>query len=322
VGYFIDTPPRIGRSQGATLFWGLISVCFAAGACYYFYKNSENERQVVKWRDQTLQLQDQIDALQGDKTRLQAGMTGQENAIKAREDLVQEKENELAAEELQVEAMGRQNATISAQNQAQVAMVKKFNEVIRGLGGTTPSDVVERSGRPVLRVPNAQLFAAGDAELTPDGKALLKQIAQGIVGQMDTFELRVVCYTDTDAETDAGAVKKDADNPHGAAWALTAARATALSRFFRDETQLPILNVLVMARGDSEPIAPNAGEDRVRNRRVEIGVTPLPVQFHSPDADKNASGDTTGGGAATGTGTLPKKKSKTPPKTTDKTTTP
>jgi hypothetical protein len=77
---------------------------------------------------------------------------------------------------------------------------------------------------------------------------------------------------------------------------------------------LPILNVLVTARGDAEPIAPNAGEERVRNRRVEIAVTPLPVPFHAPDADKAAAGDTTG--AATGTTTPAKKKA---PKTADKT---
>jgi chemotaxis protein MotB len=305
VSYFIETPRRLGRSQGATLFWGLISACFAAGACFYYYKNTENERLTDQWHDQTLQLQDRIDALQAEKEHLQAGMADQENQVKAREDLVQEKETELATEEMRVEGLGRQNATIAAQNQAQVAMVKKFNDVIKTLGGATPPDVVERSGRPVLRVPNAQLFAAGDATLTPEGKALLNTISQAIVGQMDTFELRVVCYTDTDAEA-AGTVKRNPDDPHGAAWTLTSARAAALSRYFRDETQLPFLNVTVSARGDAEPIAANAGEDRARNRRVEIAVTPLPVPFHAPDADK------TGTGGPNETATAPKKKTKTP----------
>jgi flagellar motor protein MotB len=289
VAYFISTPPRIGRSQGASLFWGLISVCFAAGACYYFWKNAENKRDAELWHDQTLQLQDRLDALQAEKEHLQSGMADQEDQIKAREDLVQEKETELAAEEMRVEGLGRQTATISAQNQAQVGMVKKFNDVIRKLGGATPPDVVERSGRPVLRVPNGQLFAAGDATLTPDGKALLGQIAQAIVGQMDTFELRVVCYTDFDAElAQFDGPKKDPNDPaaHAPAWYLTSARAAAISRFFRDQTQLPFLNVTVSGRGDAEPIAPNAGEDRARNRRVEISVTPLPVPFHAPDSDK------------------------------------
>jgi hypothetical protein len=60
-----------------------------------------------------------------------------------------------------------------------------------------------------------------------------------------------------------------------------------LARYYRDETTLPTLNVLVIARGDSEPIVPNSGGgDHTRNRRVEITVTPLPVPFHAPDSDK------------------------------------
>jgi outer membrane protein OmpA-like peptidoglycan-associated protein len=316
VGYFIDTPPRIGRSQGATIFWGLISLCFAAGACYFFWKNNENERRANKWQDQVMQLQDQVTQIQGEKAHMGDGLAEQEEQIKAHEDLVQEKETELAAEELRVEGLGRQNATIAAQNQAQVAMVRKFNEAIMKLGGAAPPDVVERSGRPVLRVPNAALFAPGDAALTPDGKALLNQVAQAIVGQMDTFELRVVCYTDTGGEAAANAPKLDADAAHTAAWNLTAARATSLARYFRDETQLPFLNVTVSGRGDAEPIAANAGQERVRNRRVEITVTPLPVPFHAPDADK--TGDAGAGDDTDATGAPPprkKKKAVTPPAT-------
>ena len=312
MGYFIDAPPRLGRSQGATLFWGLISVCFAAGACWFFWKNNENQNRADKWQDQAMLLRDQIDKLQGEKAHIRDGLLEQETQIKAREELVQEKETELAAEELRVEGLATQRATVAAQNQAQVAMVKKFNDVIKKAGGATP-DVVERSGRPVLRVPNTQLFAQGDAVLTPDGKALLTQISQAIAGQMDTFELRVVCYTDTGGEAPTNSPKKDADEAHTDAWDLTSARATALSRFFRDESQLPFLNVTVSARGDAEPIAANAGDDRVKNRRVEIGVTPLPVPFHSPDA---VAGDPSAGATdttATGTATPAKKKKPKPP---------
>jgi len=88
---------------------------------------------------------------------------------------------------------------------------------------------------------------------------------------MDTFELRVVCYTDTDAESAPGGAKKIRAIP-GARGELdlTAARATALSRYFRDQTQLPFLNVIVTGRGDSEPIGPDAGNESAHNRRVEI----------------------------------------------------
>jgi hypothetical protein len=108
VGYFIDAPPRLGRSQGATLFWGLISVCFAAGACWFFWKNNENQNRADKWQDQAMLLHDQIDKLQGEKAHFKDGLVEQETQIKAREDLVQEKETELAAEELRVEGLATQ----------------------------------------------------------------------------------------------------------------------------------------------------------------------------------------------------------------------
>jgi hypothetical protein len=214
VAYFITAPPRVGRSQGASIFWGLISVCFAAAACYYYIKYSDNERSASQFREEALHLREENDSLRSEKDHLQASKAEEDNQNKAREDLIQEKETELAAEELRIENMGQKAATQSAQNQAQVAMVKKFNDVIRKLGKNTPPDVVERGGRPVLRVPNAQLFAPADGTLTPDGKALLAQLSQAIGGQMDTFELRFVCYTDTEAELPPSAgTKKDPNSP-------------------------------------------------------------------------------------------------------------
>jgi chemotaxis protein MotB len=270
----------------------LISVCFAAAFCYYFFKNQSNERTANVMRDQVMQLQEQNDSLRAEKDHLQASMADAENQIKAREDLVTEKESELATEEMRVESLSHQGATNAAQNQAQVAVVRKFNDAIRKLGGPTPPDVVERFGRPVLRVPNSELFAAGDTALTPDGQALLNQIAQAVSGQMDNFELRVVCYTDATAEVaNPPATPGDPKDPatHQPSWDLTAARAASVARFLHDQTPLPPLSVLVTARGDLEPLAANLPDERVHNRRVEITVAPLPVPFRSPDGDTYAT---------------------------------
>jgi flagellar motor protein MotB len=296
----LERGTRVGRSQGASIFWGLISTCFAAAACFYYWENHKNEVSANQWRDTVLQLRDENETLTSEKEHLQASKTESETELKTREDLVQQKETELAAEEARIEGMGQQTQVQSQQNQAQAGVVKKFNDLIRKLGKDTPPDVVERGGRPVLRVPNAQLFAPGDTALKPEGKALLTQIAQALSGQIDNFELRVVTYTDTEAEA-SDAAKKDPDakpapatpdarsNP-SASWDLTAARAIAIERFLRDQSSMPFLNVLVMARGDAEPIASNSKENHARNRRVEITVTPLPVSFHAPDPDKaNAS---------------------------------
>lgn len=285
VSYFISSP-KVGRSQGASIFWGLISVCFAAGACYYYWENHKNETNANKMRDQVLLLSEETETLKSQKEHLQASKAEAESQLKTREDLVQEKETELAAEETRLEGVGRQSQAQSQQNLAQVAMVKKFNDAIGKLGKELGTDVVNRGGRPVLRIPNADLFAPGDATLKPEGKALLAQLAQA-AGPLDTFELRVVAYTDSDAEgTPGSGQKKDADPAKSPSWDLTAARASTLARFYRDQTQLPFRNVIVTPRGDSEPLATSSEADHTRNRRVEMTVSPLPVPFHPPEPEK------------------------------------
>jgi flagellar motor protein MotB len=238
-------------------------------------------------RDQVLLLTEETETLKSQKEHLQASKAEAESQLKTREDLVQEKETELAAEETRLEGMGRQSQVQSQQNLTQVAMVKKLNDAIGKLGKELGTDVVNRGGRPVLRIPNADLFAPGDATLKPEGKALLTQLAQAVGGQMDTFELRVVSYTDSDAEAAPGSgPKKDADPAKSPSWDLTAARASTLARFYRDQTQLPFRNVIVSGRGDSEPVVGNAEADHTRNRRVEMTVSPLPIPFRAPEPDK------------------------------------
>jgi flagellar motor protein MotB len=302
---FIDRGTRVGRSQGASIFWGVVSVCFAAAACFYYFKNHENESAANQLRDTVLQLKEETETLNSQKEHLEASRAESESQLKTREELVQEKETELAAEETRLEGLGHQAQNQTQENTSQVTVVKKFNDLIRKLGTKdNPTDVVERNGRPVLRVPNATLFAPGDATLKPEGKALLSQVAQALNNQLDAFELRVVSYTDTNMEADAGTTpKKDATDKPAAAvdpdpkshfatsWDLTAARAAAIARYYRDQSQLPFLNVIVVGRGDAEPISSNTGDNHARNRRVEITINPLPVPFHAPDADKTAVAD-------------------------------
>jgi flagellar motor protein MotB len=307
---YLERTTRVGRSQGASIFWGLVSVCFAAAACFYYLKNHDNEKSANQLRDSVLQLKDENETLNSQKEHLQASKTEAEAQLKTREDLVEEKENELAAEEIRLEGAGHQSEVQSQQNLAQVSMVKRFNEVIKKLGKDTPPDVVDRNGRPVLRVPNAAFFAPGEAVLKPEARAMLSQIAQAINGQIDNFELRISCYTDTAAEIDpAGNKTNSTADPKptiATSWGLTAARAAAISQYFRDQSPLPFLNVLVLARGDAEPISSNTGDNHARNRRVEISVNPMPVPFHAPDADHDktgASGPAAGGSPPASTST-------------------
>jgi len=296
----------MGRSQGASIFWGLVSVFFAAAACFYFWKSHENEKNARQLRDEVLTLQDQCDSLNSQKDKLQSGISDTQKQLKAREDFLQEKETKLAAEESRLEGLGQQSQTQSQQNQNQATVVKKFDDTVRKLAKGEDTDVVLRSGRPVLRVPNSVFFTLGDATLKPEGKALLDQIAKSLDGQLDTFELHLECYTDSEAEiqkTPADAKNKPSDEPKPPAnappplhyttiWELTAARAGAITRYIHEQTALPFQNVIVIGRGDYQPIVANAKDGHARNRRIEITIAPTPPPFHPSDQTHSSPGAT------------------------------
>jgi hypothetical protein len=82
---------------------------------------------------------------------------------------------------------------------------------------------------------------------------------------------------------------------------LTAARAAAIARYYRDQTSLPFLNVLVLGRGNSEPISTSKD---LRNRRVEITVTPAPVAFQPPEPNQDNAGAGSGTASAATSGAV------------------
>ncbi len=305
---FIDSSSRVGRSQGASIFWGLVSVFFAAAACFYFLKSHENERTADKYRDEVYTLQDERDTLNAEKEKLQASMSDTAGQMKTREEFLNEKEAKLAAQESRLEALAMktpgQTASASIPASPALATPKKFSDTIHKLVQADGADVITRAGRPVLRLPSATFFAPGDAVLKPESQPLLTQIAQSLSAQSDSFELRVESFTDTDFEsTDTASAKTDKDDKkdkpskpadastkskYASSWELTAARAAAIARYFHDQGTLPFQNVLVTARGDSQPISTGA-KDHARNRRIEFSVTPLPAVVHSADTSHPSS---------------------------------
>jgi flagellar motor protein MotB len=317
---------QVGRSQAASIFWGLVSLFFTAAACYYFWKNHENETSADVLRDQVLTLQEERDSLSSQRDKLQASISETETQLKTREDLIEEKETKLASEETQVEAISQQGEASTLQNEAEAAVIKKFNDTVRKLA-KDDTDVVVREGRPVLRVPDSQLFAFGDAALKPEGKALLNQIGEALSGQMANFQLRIETFTDSaesagiDDTTPTQVSLKPGDSPKPPAlapkpslapppdrtpWDLTGARAASITKYFRDAGSVPFPNVVVVARGDFDPIVESGMEGHARNRRTEVTVLPMPAPFHPPDTDTVAKGDA----GSTPTPDKPEKKEK------------
>jgi flagellar motor protein MotB len=291
VAYLVKAP-RVGKSQGAVIFWGLVSAFFASAFCYYYVKNRTNEETARQAIEQVSTLQDQKDSLSSERDKIEAATSDAEKQLRAREDFLQEKETKLAEEESEIESTAAPGSGQS-QSQAQAAGVKHFDETVRKLVAATPgTDVVVRGGRPVIRLPNSTFFAPGDAQLLPGGKSILNQTAQAISGQETRFELRVETFSDSGSESaknDANAPATPGTKPSYAnAWDLTAARAEAIARYLHDQETLPFQNVIVLARGDSQAGASGSNENRAHDRRVEITLTPVPAPFHPQETVKAA----------------------------------
>lgn len=294
--------PRVGRSQGAVIFWGLVSAFFASAFCYYYLKNRTNEEAARALNDQVMILQGERDSLSSERDKVEAATSDAQKQLRAREDFLQEKETKLAEEESEIEASSAGGQL--QQSQAQAAGVKHFDEIAHKLAaGATGSDVVPRGGRPVLRVPSSVFFAPGDARLKADGKEILRQAAQAVGGGAARFELRVETFSDSGSEgagngagtpsakkddaeaTGQGAADAGAKTPHyTSAWDLTAARAEAIARYLHDLGALPFQNVFVLGRGDT------LKDGHAHDRRVEITLSPVPPMFHAPEPAKAGHG--------------------------------
>jgi flagellar motor protein MotB len=306
VAYLVKAP-RVGRSQGAVIFWGLVSAFFASAFCYYYLKNRTNEESARTLNDQVIVLQGERDSLSSERDKIEAATSDTEKQLQARADFLQQKETKLAEEESEIDAMGTNGH--AAQSQAQAEGVKRFDDAARQLAAGTPgADVSLLGGRPLLRLPSPVFFAAGDAHLLPGGKTILDQAAQAVGGPGARFEMRVETFSDSGSESspadaDNSASKKDAAAVTGVAgasdattkihyanaWDLTAARAAAIDRYLHDQGTLPFQDVLVMGRGDTLS-ASGSKDGHAHSRLVEITLAPVPAPFHAPDPAKISHG--------------------------------
>jgi hypothetical protein len=93
---------------------------------------------------------------------------------------------------------------------------------------------------------------------------------------------------DPAAKTPPDAKPPLAPPPDRTPWDLTGARAASIAKYFHDDATLPFADVIVLARGDFDPIVDSGADGHARNRRTEITVAPMPAPFHAPDADASA----------------------------------
>lgn len=124
--------------------------------------------------------------------------------------------------------------------------------------------IVLRSGRMVLVLPNDVLFDSGKAELKPHGKNTLSAVAE-VLATLDKRRFQVAGHTDDQPIRYSGFPSN---------WELSTARALAVVNLLTKSGMRPE-TLSAAGYGQFDPVQPNdTAENKAMNRRTEITLQP------------------------------------------------
>ena len=127
--------------------------------------------------------------------------------------------------------------------------------------------ITELKGKLTVDVVDKILFDSGQAEIKPEGFAVLKKVVDILIPVTDKI-IRVEGHTDN-VPIKGGLAKRYPTN-----WELSAARAITVTRYLENEGLDPAL-LSAAAFGEYQPVADNATpEGRAKNRRIAIVLLP------------------------------------------------
>lgn len=127
-----------------------------------------------------------------------------------------------------------------------------------------------------VRVLDKILFDTSSADILPQGLAVLDSVASALVDGDET--IRIEGHTDT---VPIGPVLK---RKYFSNWELSGARAASVVRYLQYHHGIAPTRMEAVGFSEYRPVAPNdSDENRQRNRRVEIVLTPWkPLETEAP----------------------------------------
>jgi chemotaxis protein MotB len=154
-----------------------------------------------------------------------------------------------------------------AEAERRLALVKELTEKFKAMIDNGKLKLIERRGRMIVKMPAGVLFDSGSAELSPDGKKTLAEVASVLRGDPKR-RLMVAGHTDSQPIADAN---------YRSNWELSAERAVTVTEFLVASGLKPA-NLSAAGFSQFDPIATNgSAAGRQDNRRIELVIEPLSV---------------------------------------------
>lgn len=128
--------------------------------------------------------------------------------------------------------------------------------------------VTQHQDRLVLTMLGQVLFNSGEAELTPLGQKIMRQVGE-VLASLPKKNIRVEGHTDNNP------IYGRLQDRYATNWELSTARATKVLRYLIEETGMAPNVFAALGYADTRPAASNDTEEgRAQNRRVEIVLYP------------------------------------------------
>jgi chemotaxis protein MotB len=150
-------------------------------------------------------------------------------------------------------------------DQATNALKEKLQKALLGFQQSGLS-VEIRNGKVYVSLTDKLLFSSGSIIIDDKGKQALTELAKVLKTQPD-INIAVEGHTDNQKVVNLGQIK---DN-----WDLSVLRSTSVVRYLTDLQKIDSKRVTATGKGEFQPIVTgNTPEDRSRNRRIEIVLSP------------------------------------------------
>ncbi len=143
---------------------------------------------------------------------------------------------------------------------------KSLEDEMRAALESKDVTISQLQGKLTVNILDHVLFNSGEADLKPDGAAVLRKVAT-ILAQHPSLKIHVIGHTDNVP------IRASARNRYPSNWELSTARATAAVRFLTENAGVDPRRLGAVGYGEFRPVADNTtAEGRARNRRIAITI--------------------------------------------------
>jgi len=198
--------------------------------------------------------------------QLEEEMKALEARLRHVEQLKQELEQVRAARETQEAQLARVRGEVQTVgkeiDRITKALEEKFGKSLK---------VTQHQDRLVLTMLGQILFESGEANLTPLGLDIMKQVGE-VLETLPNKNIQVEGHTDNNP------IYGQLQQRYPTNWELSTARATTVLRYLIEQTGMNPTDFSAMGYADTRPVVANDSEEgRAQNRRVEIVLYPEQV---------------------------------------------